>query len=111
MYTLLIGSTRAVMYVCCRDGKRKVHSGPNKTGKKRTCGTSRKIEKFCIARMSVTEHLESGKVVVRYISSHTNHESDLTQCKHLPLPLSVKKEIQQQFAAGVSLERIIDSKS
>ena len=39
------------------------------------------------------------------MSSHTNHESDPTQCKHLPLPLSVKEE---QLAAGV---RITDSKS
>ena len=60
--------------------------------------------------MSATECLESGKVVVRYISTHTNHESDLTECKHLPLPPSVKKEIQLQFAGGVSMEKIIDSK-
>ena len=28
------GATRTVMYVCCRDGRKKDHSGPSKTGKK-----------------------------------------------------------------------------
>ena len=38
-----------------------------------------------------------------------NHNLGLQECRYLPLPPSVKKEIQEQFAAGVSLERIIDS--
>ena len=60
--------------------------------------------------MIATEYLKEGKVQVRYISTHTNHEVGIGECKHLPLPHSVRKDIQQQFAAGVSMERIIDSK-
>jgi hypothetical protein len=32
------GVSRVVMYVCCRDGKRKGHNGPNKSGKTRKPG-------------------------------------------------------------------------
>ena len=39
---------------------------------------------------------------------HTNHNLELQECKHLPLPLSVKKDIQQQFASGKSIEHIMD---
>ena len=49
-------------------------------------------------------------VEVKYINSHTNHELKLEECKNLPLPNSVKDEIRQQHAAGISIERIMDSK-
>jgi hypothetical protein len=39
----------------------------------------------------------------------SNHELGLEECKHLPLPQSIRKEIQQQFATGITIERIIDS--
>ena len=55
-----------------------------------------------------TEYLQNGNVKIVYISSHTNHTLGIKECKHLPLPLSVKGYIQQRFAAGVSLERILD---
>ena len=45
-----------------------------------------------------------------YIATHTNHEPGIDECKHLPLPPSVKSDIQQQFAAGKSLEKIMDGK-
>ena len=32
------------------------------------------------------------------------------ECRNLPLPNSVKKDIQQQFAAGITIEKIINSK-
>jgi len=96
--------------VCCRDGKKKAHTGPSKTGKTRKHNPSCKVEKYCIAHMIATEHLIDGKVQVRYISTHTNHDLGLHECKHLPLPPSTKAEIQQQFAQGIPLERITDSK-
>lgn len=55
-----------------------------------------------------TEYLQNGNVKIVYISSHTNHILGIKECKHLPLPQSVKGYIQQRFAAGVSLERILD---
>ena len=103
------GPTRTVLYVCCRDGMKKGHAGPNKTGKTRK-HESRKIEQYCLSRMIVTEYLKERKVHVRYISTHTNHDLSLQECKHLPLPPSLKTDIQQQFAEGVLLERIIGSK-
>ena len=103
------GPTRTVLYVCCRDGMKKGHAGPNKTGKTRKHHESRKIEQYCLSRMIVTEYLKERKVHVRYISTHTNHDLSLQEYKHLPLPPSIKTDIQQ-FAEGVPLERIIDSK-
>ena len=60
--------------------------------------------------MIVTEYLIKGNVYVRYISTHTNRDLGLEECKYLPLPQSVRKQIQQQFATGISMEQIIDSK-
>ena len=88
----------------------KGHAGPNKTGNTRKHHNSRKIEQYCFSRMIVTEYLKEGKVHVLYISNHTSHDLSLQECKHLPLPPSIKADIQQQFAEGVFLERIIDSK-
>lgn len=101
-----------MLYVCCRDGtKAQAKSHQNITGQKRKIiNDTRKLGNFCVARMTATENLENGKVNVVYISSHCNHVPGIEECKYLPLPPSVKKHIQQQFVAGVSLERIIDGK-
>ena len=42
------------------------------------------------------------------IHLHTHKSLGLEECKYLPLPLSVRKEIQEKFAQGVTLERIMD---
>ena len=63
-----------------------------------------------MARMIATENVKQKNVHVRYISTHTNHELGIEECKHLPLPQSVRRDIQQQFATGITIERIIDSK-
>ena len=99
-----------MLNVCCRDGIKKGHVGPNKTGKTCKHHESRKIEQYCLSCMIVTEYLKERKVHVRYISTHTNHDLSLQVCKHLPLPPSIKADIQQEFAEGVLLERIIHSK-
>ena len=104
-----IGEIRTVMYTCCRDGSKRGHTGPNKSGKTRKGKHTRKLEDYCVARMIATEHLNDGRVEVKYISTHTNHDLVVSECRHLPLPNSVKEEIRQQFAAGISLERIMDS--
>ena len=103
-------STRTIEYVCCRDGNKRGHIGPTKTGKTRKSKHSRKLNDSCTARMIAIVCNSTDKVEVKYISSHTNHELGLDECKNLPLPNSVKEEIRQQHAAGISIERIMDSK-
>jgi len=58
--------------------------------------------------MYVKHNQSTGKVELTYICTHTNHSLGLEECKYLPLPLSVRKEIQEKFAQGVTLERIMD---
>lgn len=60
--------------------------------------------------MVAKTYLRSGKVEVRYVASHTNHHLNIQECKYLPLPPSVKDDIQQQFATGKPIEQIMDSK-
>jgi len=93
-----------MMHTCCRDGNKR---GPNKTGKTRKIRDSHKLQNCCLARMIVTECLDEGRV---YISTHTNHTVEHSELKYLPIHKSVKEDICQQFAAGISLERIMDSK-
>ena len=84
-----------------------------KTSKKRKSSRdSRKLDNsYCLARMYVKQHHPTGKVEVTYISTHTNHSLGVKECKYLPLPLTVRKEIQEKFAQGVTLERIMDGKN
>ena len=100
----------SVLYVCCRDSsKKRINNRPNKSGQTRKRVSSCKLESFCIiSRMMATEDAKNGNVKVTYITSHTNHELGIKECKHLPLPLSVKNYIQEQFSAGVSLEHVLD---
>ena len=101
---------RSLLYTCCRDGKPRENKCPRKTDEKRKImKKSRKLEgSYCLARMHVKHHISSGNVVVTYISTHTNHSLGLEECKYIPLPQSVRKEIQQKFAQGITLERIMD---
>ena len=72
---------------------------------------SRKLDGvFCIARMMVSENLKTGVVNVDYVSTHTGHKPSVEECKHIPLPTSLRKEVQEKFAAGITIERIMDGK-
>ena len=93
------GESRTVLYTCCRDGNKREHTGPSKTGKTRKHRQSRRLENYCIARTIATEDQSEGRVEVKYISTHTNHELTVTECRHLPRPNSVRKDICQQFVA------------
>ena len=59
--------------------------------------------------MIATVYNATGEVRVKYISSHTNHELGVSEYRNLHLPPSVKKDIHEQFAAGITIERIMDS--
>ena len=101
--------TRSVMYTCCDDGQYKPNSAPRKSNQTRKHTQTRKLgEKYCLARMTATKNLKTGTVSLQYIATHTNHELSLAETKHLPLPQSLKKEVQDKFAKGISLERIMD---
>ncbi len=65
-------------------------------------------DSYCLSSISVTEHMESGKVVANYVATHSNHQIFLNECKHLPLPHSVKTEVQTMLANGVQLETVLD---
>ena len=82
-------------------------SSPEKQNRQSVKG-SRKLEDYCLARMYVKHYQSTGRVEVTYICTHTNHLPGLEECKYLPLPQFVRKEIQEKFAQGVTLERIMD---
>ena len=52
------------------------------------------MENHCIARMIVTEDQSKGRVEIKYILTHTNHELNVTECRHLLLPNSVREDIR-----------------
>jgi hypothetical protein len=58
--------------------------------------------------MYVMQKKSSGEVNVTYNFTHTNHIPGPKEFKHLPLPLSVQKEIERKFSQGITLERIIN---
>ena len=65
-------------------------------------------EAFCLARMTVIKNLTSNEVTVTYIATHTNHQLSINENKFVPLPSSVKQEVEEKFSRGVSIERIMD---
>lgn len=101
-------ATCTTIFVCCRDGSKRQHEERSRASKTRARTMSRKLNSYCVARMIATQYLRSGEVEVHYIAIHTNHSLDIQECKFLPLPLSVKRDIQEQFALGKPLERIMD---
>lgn len=52
----------------------------------------------------------SGKVLTRYIRTHTNHVPGINEAKHLPLPQAVRKEVREKYVQNVQLDSIIDGK-
>ena len=71
-------------------------------GKKRSNRGSQKLQEYCVARMHVKHFTKPASVEVTYISTHTNHAVGIQECKYLPLPLAVSKDIQEKFAHGVT---------
>lgn len=83
---------------------------PRKTLKSRKRSASRKMsaENYCLAHIIATVHVGSSKVSVKYVSTHTNHELSLGECKNLPLPCTVVEQVKRMFASGVQIEKIMD---
>ena len=102
---------RNLLYVCCRDGAQRKNTQQRVSEKKRRfIRGSRKLEEYCVARMHVKHFTKPATVEVTYISTHTNHAVGIQECKYLPLPFSVRKDIQDKFSQGVTLERIMSGK-
>ena len=100
---------RNILYTCCRDGKKRINETSRKTVKTRKClKGSRKLPTFCLARMYVKVIQATGKVEVLYNSTHTNHFLGKEEYKYIPLSKSIRKEIQEKFSMGITLERIMD---
>ena len=58
--------------------------------------------------MYVKHYLSVGNVEVEYNYTHTNHTPGIKEFKYLPLPASVRKEVQEKFSKGITLKRIMD---
>lgn len=108
LYNVIKGETRIALYTCCRDGEY-IDTHQIKE-RKRARKSSRKLgkEQFCIAHITATEYLDSGKVYVKYTSTHTNHDVDLGECKHLPLPKSIFDRVRNMFSTGVTIDKVMD---
>ena len=106
----MIDDKRVSIFSCCRDGEQRGNTSVRKTDKKRNPKTSRKLNGFCFARITATECLSTGVVTVYYIATHTNHDLTLDECKHLPLPQSVRKTVQEMLAKDISMDKVLDSK-
>ena len=63
---------------------------------------------YCLARMTAIEYVQSGRVEVDYVSTHTNHELGVQECTNLPLPKSLHKSIKEKYSQGISVERIME---
>lgn len=107
---VFLGGNHTSLFTCCRDGDFKGNPTRCSLEKKRTRRRSRKMgtDKFCLAYMTATENSSCGKVFVKYVSTHTDHEVTLHECKNLPLPKSVVEQVKRMFAIGVPIERIMD---
>ena len=110
MYINVPLEERNLLYVCCRVGFQRENVTQRKIEKKRlSLKPSRKLAgSYCLARMYVKHYLSLGSVEVEYNYTHTNHSPGIKEFKHLPLPASVRKEIQEKFSQGVTLKRIMD---
>ena len=58
----------------------------------------------------MSKNLQTGAVNVDYVSTHTGQKASVEECKHIPLPTSLQKEVQEKFVAGITIERIMDGK-
>lgn len=99
---------KVFLFVCCRDGKGKENIQPSMTDKKRVRSRSRKLQRSCISRMTVTEYTKSSIVDLVFIKTHTNHEPGLDEVKYLPLPNTTRHHVKERYNDGVDLDTIID---
>ena len=103
---------QTTQYTCCRDGNTHISIKSPTTTQKRKGRATRKLglDNYCLSSMTAHECMESGKVVVKYVMTHTNHHNCLAECKHLPLPKSVTKKVQSLLASGVHIDHVLDGK-
>lgn len=76
--------------------------------RKRAASRKQGSDGYCLASITATENVENGEVTVTYIATHTSHQINLMECRHLPLPQSVTAQVRSMLAAGVHVEKVID---
>lgn len=95
-------------YVCCRDVSYKPSKQRSQSGRQRPRQKpSRKLGAVCTSRMYVTE-LQSGRVQVKYISAHSNHDIGPTEDSFVSLPASTKEGITMKLSVEAPIQRIMD---
>lgn len=67
----------------------------------------KRMTKVCLSRINA-KFLANGKVMVWYVSAHTNHTPNRLEMQYIPLPEDVKDTVSQKLALGVTMERILD---
>ena len=107
IYITIEAVSSTALYTCCRDGKAKENNKARKTDQTRRHRGSRKLDSYCISRMTVTKG-KDGNVSVRYIRTHTNHAPGVGELKHVPLPQVVREEVREKYGQNVKLDSILD---
>ena len=97
-----------VFQVSWLDSSKRGHVGHNKSGKTRMGRHSRKLDDFYTARMIATI-MPLGKYESSILALIQIMSWELSEYTNLPLPPSVKEDIREQFAAGITIEHIMDS--
>ena len=88
-------------YICQYDGSEKVHKkrGEEKKSSRVNKKGRAKTGNKCMARLSVKH--SNGTIFVTYIASH-NHSLQFANTRHQPLSPTVRNNIKQQLATGIS---------
>eukprot|EP00057_Strongylocentrotus_purpuratus_P003249 XP_003726258.1 PREDICTED: uncharacterized protein LOC100893170 [Strongylocentrotus purpuratus] len=95
-------------YICQRDGKSRRHLSKSYPGPKTNRTLRRGVVKtdlVCPARMLVRQCKKDGRVNVSYYKSHS-HPISPDDVVHHPLPDSVRKDIKNKLASGMTANQI-----
>ena len=99
---LTYGANKYWYLYCNRSGQVRLR-GQGKRQLK-TQGSS-KTGTTCVCHMRIQQDTVTGKMIVKYCSSHTTHNPQLA---HLPIPSNVKHTIATKLQEGVQIEKILD---
>lgn len=101
-------SSKHQYYFCQHDGPihthRKYGEPARKTNRKFRRG-SIKTGKFCPARITVTENIETGNIIVHYNRTHI-HPISIENTKFQPMPKTLRDDVKAKISLGVPVEDI-----
>ena len=96
------GENQHWYYYCNRSG---VYQAKGQGKRQLKTQGSSKIGEQCSAHINSTKNLYTGRVSVKYCSTHYNHDIRLA---HLRMSTATRLKIAAKLQQGVSLERILD---